>query len=812
MEPSRSSSRLRENVKTKFKNTSNTPLTVDDDDDFVSPAPGINIPGNKQGVLGAGQKPKFTKSTASRMQQDCSKGKAVGGQKEETKILGPIQDDKGLEKRVNTKKTVTETSGVRKGKMKVVDKSNTKNRKDAEKKRNPPVKKRKLGGNEGTNKVIDIGSSSKPSKKVKINEHEDCDVDKKTYPPGFRTLSTRMTPGKLSLTLKTLSDVQKDAVKKMGFGSLLGMNLDNIPGKLNYMLVDNYDPTRNRLKVNNGWINITKELVHDIMGLPMGGENIKELESCAYNDPVLQQWKAQYPKKLYSAKAYSRLINETEEDDIIVKVPVNNLKKGRPFIKYVRSIHLDDIQKEEIKQNKLGMGEIEKRCSENFDTSNDDTDLQEIQNMFGNVEAYCAVIELGYNKIVSEKLNLEKALSDGLEKYPESGVLKEWLHKKNMLFKEEDEIVDEDLHENEEDEDDVEKSDDRDEGQKEKQIESHKSKHVAGVGMESNLNLNVINTDGSRVGEYQAKEDMADRRVYDTPKSFAQIESEDISATQFFEDPAVLEQVIDVLDKSSEKYYKDKVSESAKVEGHVENERIIENVTSRVLDKGKNILTELDHAAGVGEDGVKGKRKLKVTNPFKSPFMKRTINMTDKLKKEEINFCNAIFTSDIDHKKRDHTFFIDCWAGYLNRMEHFKSDASPRRLFFDTNVVNAYLMDENELEINRRRLFVDQMLLYIGNFEINPKFRDVGLVFFPIVARDNYYLLCFDLRRPFYYIIDHLKRNGNQQSSYGRVPQIVKDKVMLESEAYDNLDMWEKTIKLDEYAKSKKKKKQRKKA
>ncbi|KAI3765517.1 hypothetical protein L2E82_15553 [Cichorium intybus] len=179
---------------------------------------GINIPGNKQGVLDVGQKTKYTKSTASRMQQDCTKGMAVGGR---------IQDEKGLDKIVNTKTTVTETSGVRKGKMKVVEKSNTKKRKDAEKKRNPAIKKRKLGKNEGTNKL--------------------------TY--------------------------------------------------------------------------------------------------------------------VYS-----------------VKVPVNNLKKGRPFIKYVRSIHLDDIQKEEIKQNKLGMGEIEKRCSENFDTSNDDTDLQEIQNMFGDVE------------------------------------------------------------------------------------------------------------------------------------------------------------------------------------------------------------------------------------------------------------------------------------------------------------------------------------------------------------------------------------------------------------------------------------------
>ncbi|KAI3765024.1 hypothetical protein L2E82_15045 [Cichorium intybus] len=58
----------------------------------------INIPGNKQGILDAD-----TKSTARRMQQDCSKGMAVGGQKEVTKKLGPIQDDKGLEKRVNTK-------------------------------------------------------------------------------------------------------------------------------------------------------------------------------------------------------------------------------------------------------------------------------------------------------------------------------------------------------------------------------------------------------------------------------------------------------------------------------------------------------------------------------------------------------------------------------------------------------------------------------------------------------------------------------------------------------------------------------------
>ncbi|KAI3501149.1 hypothetical protein L1887_29010 [Cichorium endivia] len=709
MERSRSSSRLRENVKTKFKNTSNTPLFVDDDDDFVSPPPGVNIAGIKEGVVDAAQKPKFTKSRASRKHQDQSKGMPVGVQKEVNKQLDSIQVEKVLDKRVNTGKTITASSGVSKGKTKVVDKSNTKKRKDAEKpsnkalikeksdmgnEGNPPVKRRKLGKNEGNNKVIEIGSSSKPSKKVKKDKKEDIDVDKKAYPPGLRTLSTRMTPGKVSLTMKTLSDVQKEA--------------------LTYV--------------------------------------------------------------------YS------------VKVPLNNLKKGRPFINYVTSSQLDDIQKEEIKEKRLGMGEIEKRCSEKFDNSKAETDVEAFEKEYGNVEAYCAIVELGYNKIVSEKLNLEKALTDGLEKFPENGVLKEWLIKKKMLFNEGDLILDEDAQENEEYRNDVGINEEGDEGEKDQLTESHIAEHVQ-------------KSHGSRVGEEKTDEQMVDRDLCETPKAVGHGGCADIDATQFFEDPAVLEQLIDVLDKTSEKYYKSKVSGSGKLEGDVQNETFIGNE----------------------------KRKVKVTEPFKSPFVKRVVLISEKLKKEEINFCNSIFTSDRDNNddiweldEGDrltqgyshcfeenviiHSSVIDCWAGFLNRMELFKSDASPTRVFFDTNVVNVYLLDKNELEINRRRLFVDQMLLYLGNFEINAKFRDVGLVFFPIVARDNYYLLCFDLRKPSYYIIDHLQRKGNQQNSYGRVPQLVKDKVMLESEAYDNLDLWEKTIKLDEYAKSKKKKKPRRKA
>ncbi|KAI3525918.1 hypothetical protein L1887_05051 [Cichorium endivia] len=82
---------------------------------------GVNIAGIKEGVVDAGQKPKYS-----------------------------IQVEKVLDKRVNTGKTITASSGVSKGKTKVVDKSNTKKRKDAEKPSNKALIKEKSDmGNEG---------------------------------------------------------------------------------------------------------------------------------------------------------------------------------------------------------------------------------------------------------------------------------------------------------------------------------------------------------------------------------------------------------------------------------------------------------------------------------------------------------------------------------------------------------------------------------------------------------------------------------------------------------------------------------------
>ncbi|KAI3513047.1 hypothetical protein L1887_20372 [Cichorium endivia] len=366
--------------------------------------------------------------------------------------------------------------------MKVIEKSKTKKRKGAEKDSNKSLRKDKSA----------MGNEAKPQvKRHKLGkvEGQKKNEDSKAYPPGLRRLNSRMTHGKISLTFKTLSETQKEAVKRMGFGSLLGMDINSILWRLNYVLLDNYDPTRNRLKVNKEWITTSKELVHDIMGLPMAGENIKELEAC----PITL---------LLLTYVYS------------VKVLVKDLKNGRPFIRYVRNSHLEEIEVEEINQNELGMGYIEQRSVADGETSNTDMDLQQVLREYGNVEGD----DVGIND----------------EGY------------------------------------DVGINDEGDEGGKDKDIESNIAKHVKSGGVASVVNVNVRITNSSRVGEYQAEELIPEREVYNTPKTVAYGECEDYSGTRFLEDPVVLEQVLDVLDKTSERYYEGRVSGSSKMEGNVE--------------------------------------------------------------------------------------------------------------------------------------------------------------------------------------------------------------------------------------------------
>ncbi|KAI3701193.1 hypothetical protein L2E82_45842 [Cichorium intybus] len=130
-----------------------------DNDDFVSPPPGVHKAGSKEGVAdegpiskskdgSEGSKTKFTKNTASRLARQQPKGLTVAGDDEVNKNQGYIQGEKVVEENVNTEKVVAETSN-KKGKMKMTEISKTKKRKVAEKERGMSLRIEKASvGNE----------------------------------------------------------------------------------------------------------------------------------------------------------------------------------------------------------------------------------------------------------------------------------------------------------------------------------------------------------------------------------------------------------------------------------------------------------------------------------------------------------------------------------------------------------------------------------------------------------------------------------------------------------------------------------------
>ncbi|CAI9281176.1 unnamed protein product [Lactuca saligna] len=106
----------------------------------------------------------------------------------------------------------------------------------------------------------------------------------------------------------------------MGFGSLLNLHMDVVPGLLNYYLLDVYNPVTNRLVMENGVIEITKELVHKMMILPMEGDDLSRMPYCETGNEILEEWKAQFVDKKFHGEAYMKHIRSTEEKNMIFRL------------------------------------------------------------------------------------------------------------------------------------------------------------------------------------------------------------------------------------------------------------------------------------------------------------------------------------------------------------------------------------------------------------------------------------------------------------------------------------------------------------
>ncbi|CAI9300103.1 unnamed protein product [Lactuca saligna] len=221
-------------------------------------------------VVGRMKKKGFARSTPAK---DCNKSSEASGERKKPRSLNVLLLRSMSGSKKNNEK---ENFGVQ-----MEEKENIVKRKkvvnDAHSKKYTKRKKGKIG-----HENVNIKTKEQKVRKVSKDHLE-----------GYRTLATRMTPSRISATVKVMSPAQKTGIVCMGFGSLLNIGMDTAPELLNYYLLDHYDPDGSHLVLENMVITITKDTVHDMLGLPNEGEDFLSMTSCEKDNQVLQEWKSQ---------------------------------------------------------------------------------------------------------------------------------------------------------------------------------------------------------------------------------------------------------------------------------------------------------------------------------------------------------------------------------------------------------------------------------------------------------------------------------------------------------------------------------------
>ncbi|GJU75746.1 hypothetical protein Tco_1272816 [Tanacetum coccineum] len=124
-----------------------------------------------------------------------------------------------------------------------------------------------------------------------------------------------MSPRKLKRVLQTLSPPQEKSIQDMGFGDFLNGSFDfyYTPSELGMWVVRNFDPNSCTITMEDGRkIKITRELIHGILGIPMGDIKVESQKEKNLSDKVTAKWRKSV-KKIVNKKSNTINISKLEQ-------------------------------------------------------------------------------------------------------------------------------------------------------------------------------------------------------------------------------------------------------------------------------------------------------------------------------------------------------------------------------------------------------------------------------------------------------------------------------------------------------------------
>lgn len=127
-----------------------------------------------------------------------------------------------------------------------------------------------------------------------------------------------MSPKSLHTAVQSLTNEQKDVLKKIGFESILNIKLDIIPSKIAFFVVDKYNFQQNRLITKYGTLEITPRSVNEILGVPIGGKDILTLPEYPEEHPIVDQWKKQYGTNICPSEIAAKITSSNDSGLIFI--------------------------------------------------------------------------------------------------------------------------------------------------------------------------------------------------------------------------------------------------------------------------------------------------------------------------------------------------------------------------------------------------------------------------------------------------------------------------------------------------------------
>ncbi|CAI9290907.1 unnamed protein product [Lactuca saligna] len=123
--------------------------------------------------------------------------------------------------------------------------------------------------------------------------------------------------------MPNLSKEQEAYIFSIGLGHLLNMKVDGCASIMGHYIVRNFDADRMVLNLHHGEIPINRQVIHEMLGLPLGNVTIKSMPYREVTDDTITVWRKQFDDEdNIRPRVVQQVIMQSTRADLLFKVNI----------------------------------------------------------------------------------------------------------------------------------------------------------------------------------------------------------------------------------------------------------------------------------------------------------------------------------------------------------------------------------------------------------------------------------------------------------------------------------------------------------